>query len=98
MKASFNIKVGYGKKEVTLNILQTRENHFEVIYFGGVMGAVRFNSQEWELIEIEQLEPGDLPFYQPELKGERLKVILNQATVEAIGEEIENYLSHQDTA
>nr|WP_068891174.1 hypothetical protein [Pedobacter panaciterrae] len=94
MKEAFNIKVGYGEKEVTLTILQVKENYFKVIYFGGVMGGVTFNGGEWDLVEIEEMEIGDLPLYEPELKGERLQVILNEATVDAIGEEIESYLSH----
>lgn len=92
----FNIKVGYGEKEVTLTILPSDGNYFKVIYFGALMGAVGFNGEEWELIESDELEPGDLPVYKPELKGERLEVTLNEATVEEIGEEIESYLSQED--
>lgn len=96
MKRAFNIKIGYGEKEVTLTILPTSGNYFKVIYLGGVMGAVCFNGDEWDLIERDEVEPGDLPLYEPELKGERLQVILNESTVGEIVWEIESYFSHND--
>jgi len=96
MKAAFNIKVGYGEKQVTLTILPAGRNYFKVIYFGAIMAAVRFNSEGWDLIEREELEPGNLPLYEPELKGERLQVVLNEAMAGEIGEEIESYLSQEE--
>ncbi len=89
MEEPFNIKIGYGEKEVTLTILPVKDNYFKVIYFGKVMGAVCFNGEEWDLIEKQDVEAGDLPLYKPELNGERLEVVLDQLTVDAIGEEIE---------
>lgn len=89
MKGPFNIKVGYGENEVTLTILPVRENYYKVIYFGGVMGAVCFNGEDWDSIEKEDIEAGDLPLYEPELNGERLEIVLDQFTIDAIGEEIE---------
>jgi len=38
---AFNIKFGYGQKEVTLTILPQKD-YFKIIYFGGIMGAVDF--------------------------------------------------------
>lgn len=89
MKEPFNIKIGYGENEVTLTILPVRDNYYKVIYFGGVMGAVCFNGEDWDLIEKEDVETGDLPLYKPELNGERLEIVLDQFTVDVIGEEIE---------
>ncbi|ACU03524.1 MULTISPECIES: hypothetical protein [Pedobacter] len=95
MDSAFNIRIGYGKKEVTVTILPVKENYYKVIYYGGVMGAVYYNGDEWELIEKEDVEPGDLPLYEPELIGERLEIILNETTVDAIGDEIELYFREE---
>ncbi|WP_316810898.1 hypothetical protein [Pedobacter heparinus] len=97
MDGAFNIRIGYGKKEVTLTILPVKENYYKVIYYGGVMGAVCYNGDEWDLIEKEDVEPGDLPFYEPDLNGERLELILNETAVDAIGEEIELYFFREET-
>lgn len=98
MNEPFNIKIGYGENEVTLTILPVGDNYFKVIYFGGVMGAVYFNGEEWDLIEKDEVKPGDLPLYHPELNGERLEIVLDQLTVAAIGEEIELYQMDDDSS
>jgi hypothetical protein len=90
MKGAFNIKIGYGNKEVTLTILE-EENYYKVIYFGGIMGAVRALDGDWDLIDPEEVEAGDLPLYTPDLKGERLEIVLDENTVDSIGREIELY-------
>ena len=98
MKAGvFNIKIGSGQNQVTLTILP-KHDHFKVIYFGGVMGAVRCVDAEWILIDPEETEIGDLPEYTPDLIGDRLAVILNESTVEAIGKEIELYFQKEEQA
>ena len=96
MREAFNIKVGYGEKEVTLTILPHEEGYYKVIYFGGVMGGVYCQDGDWELMEIEAIEAGDLPFYIPDLTGERLEVLLDEITVDAIGNEIELHYLEED--
>jgi hypothetical protein len=96
MKETFNIKVGYGKKEVTLTILET-EDYYKVIYFGGIMGAVRCIDGEWDLIGLEELPGGDLPQYSPDLNGDRLEIVLDELTVDAIGAEIESYQQDEES-
>lgn len=96
MKEAFNIKVGYGEKEVTLTILPHPEDYYKVIYFGGIMGAVCRVDGEWDLITATEIEAGDLPLYVPDLKGERLELVLDDLTIEAIGREIELYYLDDD--
>lgn len=96
MKEAFNIKVGYGEKEVTLTILPHQEGYYKVIYFGGIMGGVYYQDGEWELLGSEDIDAGDLPFYVPDLKGERLEVLLDEPTVNAIGIEIESAFPEED--
>lgn len=88
MEETFNVKIDYGSREVTLTILR-QANYYKVIYFGGIMGGVRFTNGKWELIDPEEMEAGDLPLYTPDLKGERLEITLNKDIVEAIGKEID---------
>lgn len=91
MKEAFNIKIGYGEKEVTLTILPHEDGYYKVIYFGGIMGGVICKDGDWELMDADDIEAGDLPRYIPDLKGERLEVVLDELTVDAIGAEIDLY-------
>jgi hypothetical protein len=86
----FNIKVGYGENEVTLTILPTEEGYYKVIYYGGILGAVRYENDTdgWEVVPPEEVVAGDLPLYEPDLNGDRLEIVLNDETVDEIGTEI----------
>lgn len=86
----FNIKIGYGKNELTLTILPTKEGYYKVIYYGGILGAVRLDNhnETWEKVPDEEIEPGDLPLYQHNLNADRLDIVLDEHTVHRIGEEI----------
>lgn len=86
----FNIKVGYGDNEVTLTILPTKEGYYKVIYYGGILGAIHYmnDTDGWEVVPAEEVITGDLPLYEPDLTGERLEIVLNDETVDAIGDEI----------
>lgn len=95
MKEAFNIKIGYGSKEVTLTILHHKD-YYKVIYFGGIMGAVKQVNEDWELMDPQEVDAGDLPQYIPDLKGERLEIVLEEHTVDAIGSEIEYYNSDDE--
>lgn len=90
MDEAFNIKISDGGREVTLTILG-QAGYYKVIYFGGIVGGIRFIDGEWELIDAEEMAAGDLPKYMPDPKGERIEVELNKHTVEIIGKEIELY-------
>lgn len=94
-EAAFNIRFGYGQNEVTLTILP-KEDHYKVIYFGGILGAVACLDGDWYLLGSEDIEPGDLPLYTPDLKKERLEVVLDENTADAIGQEIEFYYNQEE--
>lgn len=93
----FNIKTGFGEHEVTLTILPHENGYYKVIYFGGVLGAVRYENDTdlWEVVPPEEVEAGDLPLYQDDLSGDRLKIVLDEETVDEIGEEIEQMINHK---
>jgi hypothetical protein len=85
----FNIKIGFGRNEVTLTIVPAG-NYYKVIYYGGILGAVRpeDDNETWEKVPDEEIEAGGLPFYKHDLSADRLHVVLDNATVHRIGEEI----------
>ncbi|MET1055057.1 MAG: hypothetical protein ABWY16_07090 [Pedobacter sp.] len=90
----FNIKIGFGQNELTLTILPTDEGQYKIIYYGGVLGAIRLeaDNETWEKVPDDELEAGDLPFYRHDLKADRLDIILDDATVGRIGEEINSHI------
>jgi hypothetical protein len=87
----FNIKIVYGSNEVTLTVLPTENDYYKIIYFGGILGAVCYDGQDWDLISKEHIDAGDLPFYQPGAIGERIEIELNDQVVDRIGWEIKLY-------
>ncbi|WEK21178.1 MAG: hypothetical protein P0Y49_08495 [Candidatus Pedobacter colombiensis] len=86
----FNIRVGFGEHEVTLTILPTSKKDYLVIYFGGILGAVRMDpdGELWEQVPDEEILPSDLPLYKPDLEAEWLDIVLCEDTVADIGDEI----------
>ncbi|RZL97848.1 MAG: hypothetical protein EOO88_62010, partial [Pedobacter sp.] len=62
----FNIKIGYGEKEVTLTILPIEAGYYKVIYYGAILGAVCYDepSSCWQAVPSEAIEPGDLPLFK----------------------------------
>ncbi|MDR6782513.1 hypothetical protein ABIE26_000999 [Pedobacter africanus] len=86
----FNIKVGFGEKEVTLTILPTKEGYYKVIYFGGIVGAVRpeADGEGWEQVDEDEITAGDLPPYEPNLNADRLNFVMSEYIISNIGEEI----------
>lgn len=87
---AFNIKVGFGKQEVTLTILPADKGQYIVIYFGGVIGAVKQDrdGELWEQVPDEDIVAGNLPLYESNLNSERLDFVLCEHTINHIGEEI----------
>ncbi|HEY0176380.1 MAG TPA: hypothetical protein VGC08_08375 [Pedobacter sp.] len=86
----FNIKIGFGENELTLTVMPTKEGWYKIIYFGGVLGAIRLDTdnETWEKVPDEELEAGDLPLYIHDLTADRLDIVLDELTVRRIGEEI----------
>ena len=86
----YNIKISYGKDEVTLTILPSGE-YYKVIYYGGILGGVCFDGKDWDLLDADQIIAGDLPLYEPGRVGERIEIELTDHVVERIGWEINLY-------
>ncbi|RZK76789.1 MAG: hypothetical protein EOO92_14040 [Pedobacter sp.] len=92
----FNVKIGYGSNEVTLTILPAGENYYKVIYYGAIIGAVKYDIDSWELVPLEEVEAGDLPFYRHDVNSGKVNVVMNEATADEIGEEINHYYHKEE--
>lgn len=87
----FNIKISEQGHPVVLTILPADEGYYKVIYYGGVLGAVKHNGSLWSAVPQDQLIAGDLPFYQSKPEEERVELVLNEELVAAIGDQIDAY-------
>jgi hypothetical protein len=89
----FNIKLPVSGQTATLTILTADQGLYKIVYYGGIMGALRApeeDAQEWTLVPKEELVAGDLPFYQATSDPDRLNILLDETTVRLIGQEIQN--------
>lgn len=93
----FNIKIVHKDLEITLTILPDVQRYYSVIYFGGVIGAVKYNNKEkcWKWLSADQIHLGNLPLYKPEKNNNRPELITEKGSIEneqllkKIGNEIE---------
>lgn len=85
----FNIKIGYGRKEVTLTVLPVPEGYFKIIYYGAILGAVQFEGEDWVLVPADEVVAGGLPLYEPGRNGDKIEIDLSEYTIEQIGREID---------
>ncbi|HTM99488.1 MAG TPA: hypothetical protein VL088_12115 [Pedobacter sp.] len=86
----FNIHIHQNDKEITLTVLP-ENNYFKLIYFGGIIGAIRELDGEWELLPEEEIEPGGLPFYEDKKSfTDQPELILSLPKINQIAAEIEN--------
>jgi len=88
----FNIRINYGSNEVTLTILPSDNSVFKIVYYGGILGGIRKNADEWEPVGRDEIGGEDLPLYQPKHGDERINVELTEQVVDRIGDEIDFHL------
>jgi hypothetical protein len=87
----FNIKIVHEGQEVTLTILPTDDGYYKVIYYGGILGAVKkdVNTKVWTKVPDDEVIAGELPLYHHVDEDDRLELIFNDALSHDIGEEID---------
>ncbi|WP_131539336.1 hypothetical protein [Pedobacter nototheniae] len=94
----FNIHIIHKQHNLTLTILP-EDDYYKIIYFGGIIGAIRNRGTEWELVPEDEIEPGDLPpFDYQHNEQNRPELHLNTLEINQIAGEIENHLSHPEHA
>lgn len=89
----FNIKIEYHDRDVTLTILPEPDHkgYYKIIYFGGILGALYFDGEDWVMVQPEDVVAGDLPLYNPDLKENHLRLKFTEYLAEQIGHEIDLY-------
>lgn len=86
----FNIHIENNDEKVTLTILPEK-NYYKIVYFGGIIGAIKSVESGWELLAEEEIEAGGLPFYDfKHGVDEQPKLELNLPKINQIAAEIEN--------
>lgn len=89
----FNIRINEQGEEVTLTILPYRSNAFKVIYYGGILGAVKKNRGHWEIIAPDEVPAGELPLFEPHRQHEEIELELSGALAISVGKAIDAHLA-----
>lgn len=91
----FNININVQQQSVAVTILPIADNEYKVIYYGGILGAIRYevSLKEWQKIPDEDVVTSDLPPYEVSLKEDRIEFTLDEQNVNSIGQQIELYLA-----
>jgi len=89
----FNIRINVQGEDVTLTILPYQSNAFKVIYYGGILGAVKRNRRHWEIIAAEEVPAGELPLFEPHRQHEEIELELSGELAISVGKAIDTHLS-----
>jgi len=86
----FNIHINNNDEDVTLTVLP-ENNYFKLIYYGGIIGAIKELNGAWELLPEDKIEAGGLPFYDYKHGiAKEPKLQLSLPKINQIAAEIEN--------
>ena len=86
----FNIHIQNNEDEVTLTVLPEK-NYYKIVYYGGIIEAIKEYDGGWELLAEEEIEAGGLPFYDYKHGvDDQPKLELNLPKINQIAAEIEN--------
>lgn len=92
---AFNIKINVAAKEITLTILP-QDDEYKIIYFGGIIGALKQGKNHFDFVKPENVVPGTLPLYkykQTESAAAEAELKLTKVVLTAIINEVELVLS-----
>lgn len=92
----FNIRISYGRQQLTLTILPVADDVFKIIYYNGILGGVKKQGKQWELLSLDEVTGEDLPLHEPKHGEDRIEIELTEQIADRIGAEIELYLEHED--
>lgn len=95
--APFNIRIKPENDFVSLTILPTDKGYYKVIYYAAILTAIApADDSRWQLIPTDQIEAGDLPFYQHTADSDRAELKLDEAFTDEVGSAINVELAGQD--
>jgi len=90
----FNVHIIHQQHNLTLTILYEKD-YYKIIYFGGIVGAIRNHGHDWELVPEDEILASDLPpFEYQENRQGIANLQLNTPEINQIAGAIENHLSH----
>jgi hypothetical protein len=92
----FNIKVKV-PEQVSLTVLPTDDGYYKIIYYAAVLTALeKTGAGDWNLVDKENIEAGDLPYYTPAPDSDHIKISLDDTFAKEAGAAIDNALNNQD--
>ena len=87
----FNIQIDHGDDKITLTIIP-KEDYYTIVYFGGILGAIRKMGPDWILLQQEEIDPGALEHFDHKQNFEVTRLSLGIHEINLIAGEIENHL------
>ncbi|RDC56149.1 hypothetical protein DU508_11050 [Pedobacter chinensis] len=88
---SFNVHIDHNGDNLTLTIIP-KEDYFKIVYFGGILGALRKQGTDWILMEESEIDPGELAPFDYKLTPDGVHISLDSHEINQISEQIEHYL------
>jgi hypothetical protein len=88
---AFNIEIEHNDQRITLAIIP-KDDYFKIIYFGGILGAIRKQGSDWILLEAAEIEHEELLPFDYKLNEGSDHISLGVAEVNQISGAIENHL------
>ena len=91
----FNIKVK-APEQVSLTVLPTDKGYYKIIYYAAVLTALEKTEKgDWKLLDKEEIEAGDLPYYISNQDSDHMKITLDSAFPKEAGAAIEEALKNE---
>lgn len=90
----FNIKIQYQNNEVTLTLLHGVDDHYLIVYYGGILGGVDKVDGDWKWSDPESIVMDNLPVYRPSPQKNRIELVLTDQIAAAIGKRVEEHLEN----
>lgn len=78
---------------MSLTVLPTDEGYYKIIYYAAVLTALEKKEDGgWELLEKENIEAGDLPYYIPVTGSDHIAITLDETFAVNAGAAIDEAL------
>ncbi len=94
--APFNIRIKPEEQFVSFTILPTDKGYYKIVYYGAILAAIEQVDNDWRVLPLENIEAGDLPFYQHTADNDRSELKLDKSFTNLVGSAIKAELATQD--
>lgn len=92
----FNIRIK-APEQVSLTVLPTDKGYYKIIYYASVLTAIeKTKDGDWVLLEKDNIEAGDLPYYIPVDDSDHIKITLDTDFAKEAGAAIDAELKEED--